>query len=114
MPEFEAISLSSPVNPGLNGGDMPISSGSTVRIDHPCVIDLPKNGLITFRYTRGPVTATEAHAGQPARASAELQLLEICDCDGSDAERYGEDDREETENSVDRLFRQARGDQDEE
>lgn len=79
--------------------------GLHLYIDDLAVLDLPDEGCITFKYKKGPVTATEASEDRPARASATLRLLEICDAESEDLEE--EKDETDSDKSIDELFEEA-------
>jgi hypothetical protein len=85
------------------------AEGLHLYLDNLCVLELPEEGIISFHYKKGPVTATEAGKGKPAHASADLLLTEICDYnDGSDHENYKEsEDSEDDNQTIDDLFEEA-------
>lgn len=105
MPKkFEPIPLDrSPESP-TPPSDLP--SGLYLHVSDPRVVDLPREGCITFRYTRGPANLTESTDGEPARASVDLNLTEICACEGSDMEDLG-DKKDEASEKIDELFEEA-------
>lgn len=80
-------------------------SGLHLYIDDLCVLEMPDEGCVTFRYKKGPVTATEAKGDRPARASADLRLLEICDVEASASEK--EEPADDVEEAIDELFEEA-------
>jgi hypothetical protein len=82
--------------------------GLPLYLDDLVVLDLPEEGCITFMYKKGPVTATEASGGSPARASATLRLLEIRECKPEEVEE--DEDEQDTDKSIDDLFEEASSD----
>lgn len=81
-------------------------SGLYLHVSDPRVVDLPREGCITFRYTRGPANLTESTDGEPARASVDLNLTEICSCEASEMEDLG-DKKDEASEKIDELFEEA-------
>lgn len=104
MADFEPISLTSdanyPVTPPPQG-----ETGLYLHLENACVADLPEEGEITFRYTRGPVTLVGSSANSPARAYADLNLTEITGCKGCKGEEKSE--VKETESRIDELLEEA-------
>lgn len=93
-----------------SGYNMPASpmeadSGLHLYIDDLCVLEMPDEGCVTFRYKKGPVTATEAKGDRPARASADLRLLEICDVKAETSEK--EEPADDVDEAIDELFEEA-------
>jgi hypothetical protein len=71
-----------------------------------CVLELPDEGCITFKFKKGPVTATEAGEDTPACASCDLTLTAICAVEAEEnegTEKYPDKSSE----SIDDLFEQA-------
>lgn len=101
-PYGDAYTVPSPSSPS-DGRGLPLF------IDDLAVLDLPENGCITFRFKKGPVTATEASGDAPARASATLRLLEICECEAEESEEEDEYE-EDADKSIDDLFEEASSD----
>ncbi len=83
------------------------TSGLSLFIDNPRVVDLPEQGCITFRFTRGPLTIRESGANRPGSASADLTLTEICEVTEEDAP-----EGIESKDVVDDLFEKLRGEED--
>jgi hypothetical protein len=82
------------------------SGGLHLYLRDLCVLDLPDEGCITFKYKKGPVTATEAGEDTAASASCDLTLTAICAVEAEEGEKV-EDDMDETSESIDELFEQA-------
>jgi hypothetical protein len=61
------------------------ADGLHLYIDNPRVINLPEQGCITFRFSRGPISARESFNGRPGSANVDLTLTEICDVKAEDA-----------------------------
>jgi hypothetical protein len=113
MPKFEAISLGSS---GSNIPEVAYPSGSNepglhLYVDNPRVVELPEEGKITFYFKRGPITVREGVEDRPGSASADLNLTEICDVCACEAPEYSE--ARETENKIDELFEELRGEKEE-
>lgn len=70
-----------------------------------CVLDLPDEGCITFKYKKGPVTATEASKDSAATASCDLTLTAICAVEAETGEKVDKND--DADESIDELFEQA-------
>ena len=87
------------------------AEGLHLYLDNLCVLELPEEGIISFHYKKGPVTATEAGKGKPAHASADLLLTEICDYgehDKNDESESSEESKDSYEGqSIDDLFEEA-------
>ncbi len=98
----EFIDLPSPGQP----------EGLYLHVSDPRVVDLPREGCITFRFTRGPATITEATGDEPARASVDLQLTEICEVEETEMEDLGETKNEAAE-KLDELFEKASSEEEE-
>lgn len=105
-----------PENPlSLNRSDslnkaIPMSPSSdypstpSITVEGPRALAFPEDCLVTFRVHRGQVVARSASRGQPASASVELQLIEVCcveECEPEDKPAAPEND------PIDRLFEQA-------
>ena len=75
------------------------ADGLHLFIDNPRVVELPEQGCITFRFSRGPVTITEASKSSAARAHVDLTLTEICDVKEEEAP-----EGVEAKDALDELF----------
>jgi hypothetical protein len=106
MPKFEPISLDRDNSANVAYPEPYPSEGLSLYINHPCVVDLPEEGTITFRFKRGPVTLTQATKSSPSRATTDLCLCEIVDCTEEKSESESEATREA--NAIDRIFEQVR------
>jgi hypothetical protein len=106
------LTKKSPYNEPATAGSMFEGRGLPLFLDDLAVLDLPEEGCVTFKYKKGPVTATESSGDAPARASATLRLLEICACEAEDVEDKEEDDEYEgdADKSIDELFEEASSD----
>jgi hypothetical protein len=103
MSKFEPISLARPdFGPPVVASES--GEGLSLYVDNPCVVELPVEGEITFRYRRGPATLTEASSRGPARAAADFTLLEIVGC----KEIASNDELSHETNEIDKLFETAR------
>lgn len=82
----------------------------SVTISDACVLDLPEEGLITFRYKRGALVARSATRKEKASASTTLELCKICDFEEAEPEELTKE--EETRDSpIDRLFDRVKEDE---
>jgi len=91
----------------LTSPAMPSESGGLhLYLRDLCVLDLPDEGCITFKFKKGPVTATEASEDSPASASCDLTLTAICDVKAEE-NKGTEMDSDETSESIDELFEKA-------
>ena len=78
----------------------------TININDECVLDLPEEGLITFRYKRGSIVARSATKKEKASASTTLELTKICDYEEADPEEI-EEKEEYRDSPIDKLFSKA-------
>lgn len=110
MPKFEPISLvkdSESPNIGLNQPESPVTAGLNLYITNPRVLELPEEGYITFRFTRGKVRIVEGDDNRESEASVDLTVTEICDVKADEGPE--EKVHERAENAIDELFSQLRG-----
>jgi hypothetical protein len=105
MPKFEPISLARSNYAPTPCKECETPEGLSLYIDNPCVVDLPVEGEITFRFKRGPATLTEASSRGPSRASADFTLLEIVGCKEIAS---GDEPTSHETNQIDELFEAAR------
>lgn len=78
------------------------AAGLSLFIDNPEVANMPEEGLITFRFKRGPLTLRESDDSRPGSANAQFTLTEICDV----TEDKGSSAKEpEAKDVVDELFK---------
>lgn len=92
----------------FGGNRMDMSSedyGLHLFLNNPCVLDLPAEGTITFRFKKGPMTVTEGTDKRPAKASADLCLYEIVSSEEGEAQK--DDDTDESQDAIDDLFDKA-------
>lgn len=101
--EYAPISLA-----GSSYGDAKATSpvereadGLHLFIDNPAVATMPEEGLITFRYRRGPLSLRESSGGRPGSANADFTLTEICEVKEEKASSAVE---AEAKDVVDELF----------
>lgn len=103
MADFEPIQLTTP--PAYPSPSVPGENGLYLHIENPRVADLPEEGEITFRFTRGPVTLVGSTKDSAARAYADLNLTEITCCEACKGEEKSE--TKETESRIDELLEEA-------
>lgn len=97
--------------------DAPVSlsrsneSGMKSDYDCPCVtingpeaLTFPEDGLVTFRFKRGVITARSASKREKASASVTLELTKLCDIEEAEAE---ENTDSGTGSPIDDLFKKA-------
>lgn len=77
------------------------ADGLHLFIDNPAVATMPEEGLITFRYRRGPLSLRESSGERPGSANADFTLTEICEVKEEKASSAVE---AEAKDVVDELF----------
>lgn len=104
--KFEPIDLDRSTSLATQSNAPSGPSGLNLFIENTRVSELPESGEITFRFTRGPVTAVEALRGIPARAHVDLTLTEICKVKADPKES-----EEKAEQALDDIFKEAQGEE---
>ena len=95
---MEPISLSrdNEVSPATAADE----DGLYLHLSNPCVVGLPEEGLITFRYRRGDLHLVK---GESSKAYTDLNLTEIVDVKAEEEK----DDKDSESDKFDALFKQA-------